>query len=214
MGLNIAGKVKEKHVIISCAVALILLMDASGSVTDHHMRQQTDATSNALVSEQITNIVERMPGGIAVQAIAFGQWPDVMVPWMMVRNRNEAATFAQQLRAYQRVFAIQHSTHLGRALDHAINEFDSAPCEPDERVIDVSTDGEADPGPVQAARDRAEQLWIKINAIGIGRPELLSRFLYQNVVTSTGFHITVNSWSDFERAMRRKLALEISQAVP
>jgi hypothetical protein len=201
-------------VITSCAMALILLMDASGSITDIHMREQTIATSRALVSEQITNIVDRMPGGIAVKAIAFGPWPEVMVPWMMVRNSQEASQFAQQLRAYQRDDQIQNGTLLGRALNYAIDQFDTAPCEPDEQVIDVSTDGESEPSAVQAARERAEQLWIKINAIGIGRPELLNSFLYQNVVTSNGFHITVDSWSDFERAMRRKLALEIAQALP
>jgi hypothetical protein len=85
------------------------------------------------------------------------------------------------------------------------------PCEPDEMVIDVSTDGEADPIPVQEARDRAEESLIRINAIGIGRPELLSLFLYQNVITSDGFYMTVESWQDFERAIRRKISLEIAQ---
>ena len=97
-------------------------------------------------------------------------------------------------------------------MNFAIDQFEGAPCEPDEMVIDISTDGEADPGPVQEARNRAEELLVRINAIGIGRPELLSSFLYQNVITSSGFHMTVESWRDFERAIRRKIALEIAQA--
>ena len=51
---------------------------------------------------------------------------------------------------------------------------------------------------------------IRINAIGIGRPELLSSFVYQSVITPDGFHIIVESWQDFERAIRRKIALEIA----
>lgn len=195
----------------ACAVALILLMDVSGSITDQHMRQQQDATAGALVSQQITDIIARLPGGLAVKAISFGPWPDVMTPWTIIQTPDQASDFALRLRQYQRDDAIQNGTFLGRAINFAIDQFEHAPCEPDEMIIDVSTDGESEPDPVQQARDRAEESWIRINAIGIGRPELLSSFLYQNVVTSNGFHITVDSWRDFERAIRRKIALEIAQ---
>jgi Ca-activated chloride channel homolog len=197
--------------LLSCAVALVLLMDVSGSLTDQHMRQQQDATARALTSERITDIIQTLPGGLAVKAIAFGPWPDVITPWTIIQTPEQASNFALQLRQYQRDDTIQNGTYLGRAMNFAIDQFDSAPCEPDEMVIDISTDGEADPGPVQEARDRAEELLVRINAIGIGRPELLSSFLYQNVITSTGFHMTVESWHDFERAIRRKIALEIAQ---
>jgi hypothetical protein len=196
--------------ITTCAVALVLLMDASGSLTDQHVRQQQDATARALVSQQITDIISTLPGGLAVKAIAFGPWPDTVTPWTIIRTPEQASEFALRLRQYQRDDAIQTGTYLGRAMNFAIDQFESTPCEPDEMVIDISTDGEADPEPVQEARDRAEESLIRINAIGIGRPELLSSFLYQSVITSTGFHMTVETWQDFERAIRRKIALEIA----
>jgi hypothetical protein len=193
-----------------CAVALVLLMDASGSITEQHMRQQLNATARAISSEQITNIIERLPGGLAVKAIAFGPWPEQVTPWTIIQSPDQASEFALRLRQYQRDDEIQNGTYLGRAMNFAIDQFETVPCQPDEMVIDISTDGEADPGPVQEARDRAEESLIRINAIGIGRPELLSSFLYQSVITSSGFHMTVESWQDFERAIRRKISLEIA----
>jgi hypothetical protein len=198
--------------ITACAVALVLLMDASGSIRDEDMRQQQEATARALLSPQIMQIVERLPGGLAVQATAFGPWPEEIVPWTIIRNGQDATEFVRRLREYQRDDGIQNGTYLGRALNFAIDQFANVPCEPDERVIDVSTDGEAPPQAVQEARDRAATEWIRVNAVGIGRPELLSSFLYQNVVTPNGFHMTVNNWSDFERAIRRKIALEIASS--
>jgi hypothetical protein len=197
---------------LSCAVALVLLMDVSGSITDRDMRLQLDATARALVSEQVTNIIQRLPGGLAVKAIAFGPWPDRITQWTVIQTPEQASDFALRLRRYQRDDEIQNGTYLGRAMNFAIDQFDQVPCEPDEMVIDISTDGEADPEPVQQARDRAEEALIRINAIGIGRPELLSSFLYQSVITSSGFHIAVESWQDFERAIRRKISLEIAIA--
>jgi hypothetical protein len=196
---------------LACAVALVLLMDASGSITDRDMRLQLDATARALVSEEVTNIIQRLHGGLAVRAIAFGPWPERITPWVIIQTPQQASDFALRLRQYQRDDAIQNGTYLGRALEFAIDQFEQTPCQPDEMVIDVSTDGEADPIPVQEARDRAEESLIRINAIGIGRPELLSLFLYQNVITSDGFYMTVESWQDFERAIRRKISLEIAQ---
>lgn len=193
-----------------CAVALVLLMDVSGSITDRDMRLQLDATARALVSEQITNIIERLPGGLAVKAIAFGPWPEQVTPWTIIQTSHQASEFALRLRQYQRDDEIQNGTYLGRAMNFAIDQFETVPCQPDEMVIDISTDGEADPEPVQQARNRAEEALIRINAIGIGRPELLSSFLYQSVITSNGFHIAVDTWQDFERAIRRKISLEIA----
>jgi hypothetical protein len=196
---------------LACAVALVLLMDASGSITDRDMRLQLDATARALVSEQITGIIQRLPGGLAVKAIAFGPWPEVITPWSVIQTPEQASDFALRLRQYQRDDGILNGTYLGRAINFAVDQFEQVPCEPDEMVIDISTDGEADPVPVQEARDRAEESLIRINAIGIGRPELLSSFLYQSVITPNGFHIAVESWQDFERAIRRKISLEIAQ---
>lgn len=196
---------------LTCAVALILLMDASGSISDQHMRQQQDATARAFVSQQVTDIIARLPGGLAIKAIAFGPWADIIIPWTIILTSEQASNFAIQLRQYRRDDEIQNGTYLGRAINFAIDQFEHAPCKPDEMVIDVSTDGESNLAHVQRARDRAEDSMIRINAIGIGRPELLSLFLYQNVVTTNGFHIAVETWQDFERAIRRKIALEIAQ---
>jgi hypothetical protein len=71
---------------LACAVALVLLMDVSGSITDRDMRLQLDATARALVSEEVTNIIQRLHGGLAVKAIAFGPWPESNTPWVIIQT--------------------------------------------------------------------------------------------------------------------------------
>jgi hypothetical protein len=198
----------------ACALALVLLFDVSGSISDSEMRTQRDGTADALVSEDIVNIVEATPDGIALQATAFGPWPEAVVPWVHARSREDLVVFADQLRGYERDDEIQNGTYTGRAIRFAANQFQEMPCVADQHIIDVTTDGETELSALVSARDDAEAVGITINAIAIGEGSYLVEYLRENLVTSFGFVMPARDASIFRRAIRRKIAMELAVNLP
>lgn len=194
----------------ACAVALVLLFDVSASITEPQMQLQQQATAQALVSEDIVRIVERTPDGVALQAAAFGSWPEAISPWVHVRNREDLGVVARYIVEYQRGDDISMNTMTGRAVRFAANQFQSLPCVADEHVIDVSTDGETATPPMREARDEAEALGIRINAISMVGGFQLTEYLRENLITQNGFIIEGYNAAAFQRAIRRKLALELA----
>lgn len=193
----------------ACAVALVLLLDASGSVTNEDWRMQVQGTADGIADDAVTRIIERQ-GAVAMTAIAFSDLTVPMVPWRVLRTAGEARGFAQALREAPR--ALYGGTRIGEAIDDAVVALDAAPCAAEQEVIDVASDGDADPVPTMRARDAAAARGVRVNAIGIGRlpggnP---ADWLRDNAVTMGGFSIDVGDWSDFSRAMRRKLQMELA----
>jgi Ca-activated chloride channel homolog len=194
----------------ACAVALVLLMDASGSISDGQMRMQRNATADALVTEDTVRIVENTPDGVALYAAAFGPWPEEVVSWVHARNRNDLEFFANQLRRYERDDAIQNGTYTGRAIRFAADQFQNLPCIADEHIIDVTTDGETEGEPLRAARDDANAAGITINAIAMRGGNDLADWLRENLITPNGFVMPARDEDTFNRAIRRKIIMELS----
>jgi len=193
----------------ACAIALVLLLDASGSVTAEDWRMQVQGTADGIADEAVTRIIERQ-GAVAMTAIAFSDHTVPMVPWRIVTSAAQAGDFASALREAPR--ALYGGTRIGEAIEDAVLALDAAPCEAEQEVIDVASDGDADPAPAIRARDAAAARGVRVNAIGIGRlpggnP---ADWLRDNAVTMGGFSLDVRDWSDFARAMRRKLQMELA----
>ena len=193
----------------ACAVALVLLLDASGSVTADDWRMQVQGTADGIADEAVTRIIERQ-GAVAMTAIAFSDLTVPMVPWRIVTSAAEAQGFAQSLREAPR--ALYGGTRIGEAIEDAVLALDQAPCEAEQEVIDVASDGDADPVPTMRARDAAAARGVRVNAIGIGRLPggTPADWLRDNAVTMGGFSLDVRDWQDFARAMRRKLQMELA----
>jgi len=193
----------------SCAVALVLLLDASLSMSVQDFQSQTEGTASAFEDSAIVQIIQSNPGGIAVSAFTFEQTTNLEIPWVVVRNENDASLFASRVRAIPHRFG--PDTQIGPAINRATEYLSEVPCEPDEQVIDVSTDGETYAAPVAAARDAAQASGVKINAIGVSqRRSDLYEFLFTNVRTFNGFVIAVDNWEQFVNAIRRKISMEIA----
>jgi len=224
---------------IACAVALVLLLDASGSVSSEDWRMQADGTAEAIADDAVVRIIERQ-GSVAMTAIAFSDITRPLVPWRIVSGAAEAHAFAQALREAPRV--LYGGTRIGEAITDALAAFDEAPCQAEQEVVDISSDGDADPGPTARARDAAAERGVRVNAIGIGRhpggngsgggaaldvpgggaavnapggaavnaPGTPADWLRENAITVGGFALSANDWGDFARAMRRKLAMELA----
>ena len=224
---------------IACAVALVLLLDASGSVSSEDWRMQADGTAEAIADDAVVRIIERQ-GSVAMTAIAFSDITRPLVPWRIVSGAAEAHAFAQALREAPRV--LYGGTRIGEAITDALAAFDEAPCQAEQEVVDISSDGDADPGPTARARDAAAERGVRVNAIGNGRhpggngagggaaldvpgggaavnapggaavnaPGTPADWLRENAITVGGFALSANDWGDFARAMRRKLAMELA----
>lgn len=195
---------------LSCAVALVLLLDISASVSDAEWVKQRDGTAEAFVHPIIQATVTNMQGGMAVKAIAFGGRTRTLVPWRVVRSPRDLHLFAKDLSETKQNSEV--ATEIGRALDTATKAFDTAPCDSAHKVIDISTDGVASKVPTEEARDRAVEAGIVVNAIGVGPHEETESFLRESVISPTGFAIMAESWDMFALAIRRKITWEIASA--
>ena len=109
----------------ACAVALVLLLDASGSMTAEDWRMQVQGTADGIADEAVTRIIERQ-GAVAMTAIAFSDMTVPMVPWRIVSTAAEAQGFAQSLREAPR--ALYGGTRIGEAITDGVLALDSAPC--------------------------------------------------------------------------------------
>src|SRR5690349_13831856 len=88
----------------ACLVALVLMMDASGSVPDSMFRAQRDGAAAAFEDPALQRGIERS-GGIAVLAGIFDGRPATRVPWQLIRDAAEARRFARDLRRVERAAA-------------------------------------------------------------------------------------------------------------
>lgn len=102
-------------------------------------------------------------------------------------------------------------TDIGQALRVAISTMGTAPCG-DAQVIDLVTDGEAPAAPTERARDEAAERGITINALAVGSADAAA-WLRAHTVTPGGFVVEAAGWGEFAAAMRRKMVLEVAQAV-
>lgn len=188
-----------------CAVALVLLMDASGSVRPDDWTMQMEGHAAAFEAQQITRVIEREP--MAVTAMAFSDSAAPLVPWRVLRTAADAARFAAELRQAERPWS--GGTNIGAAIMAGVEAFNDTPCAAEQRVVDIVTDGEAAELPAQMARDQAELAGVRINALGVGN-DTAAEWLRENAITQGGFAMHAESWADFGRAVLRKVTLEVA----
>lgn len=190
-----------------CALALVLLLDASGSISARDWQLQLDGHAAALESPEVQRIIAR--DGLAVSAWAFADYAQGLAGWTVLRTPDDARALATRLRTSPRLMS--GGTDIGQALRVATGALGVAPCG-DSAVIDLVTDGEAAAAPTEAARDEAARRGVVINALAVGSPDAAA-WLREHAVTPGGFVVQAAGWGEFAAAMRRKMVLEVAQAV-
>jgi hypothetical protein len=194
-----------------CAMALVLLLDGSQSVGEVGWQNQLDFTADALMHEQVANVIDNTPGGIAIKAVGFGQNQRVLLPWTVLRNKKEREKFATELRDSSNSL-VGMMTDIPAALRFSEESFLRLPCATNEKTVDISTDGLVpNIKAVEDVRDLFEMRGIRINAIGFGQAQDLEEFLTNSVRTENGFAVVARSWVDYAVAIRRKIVKEIAQ---
>lgn len=191
------------------AVALVLAMDVSGSVSPESFRLQRDATADALLTPAVRAAAE---SGLALAVTMWGTDQHVALPWRTLRDAADLSAAAQAIRAVPRPEI--GTTDLARALDHAAALFAALDAEPERKVVDLSGDGRhsGHPVDVEASVAYAVAAGIEVNALPIvteTEPDVAEWYRRHVTAPAGGFSIPAD-WSSFARAIRMKLAMEVS----
>jgi hypothetical protein len=197
----------------AAAVALVLAIDVSESVSSERYILQHDGIARAFETPQLNDAIAAAPGGIEVLVL---EWSDpdkiaITVGWTRVANRVAAAAFGASVRATTRT---SHGlTAIGSAMIAAAAAFADMPEAAGRRVIDVSGDGMANFGaPPATVRDQLVRDGITINGLAILAEEpWLADYYSQNVVGGpASFVVVAKNFDSFAEAMLRKLVQEVA----
>jgi len=199
----------------AAAVAVVLAVDVSASVTPESYVLQHDGIARAFENAQLDAAIAAAPGGVEVLVL---EWSDpdkinVTVGWTLVTGKRSAAAFAAAVRATGR--SSRGLTAIGPALAAAAAQLDQAPAPAARRVIDISGDGIADFGPPPAAaRDRIVAAGITINGLAILTEEpWLEDYYRRNVIGGpAAFVLAARDFGSYADAMLRKLMQEVAGA--
>lgn len=201
---------------MNCALALVLLLDVSMSVTEERWIQQRNGHANAFNSEKILEHIER-GNPIVVSVAAFSEDVNTIVDWRILRNREDLISFSQEIIQIQRP-SLGIFTFINRGIRFSLDLLQQElPCTPERLVVDVAADGNDDRTDLlEELRLEAQSIPVQINGLAIARegvPEIINRnlveFFREHVVTVDGFVVRSDGFSDIERAVRRKLEIEI-----
>ena len=159
-------------------------------------------------------------------AVAYVEWAGAherrtLVDWTVIESRAGAEAFAARVAAEP--IRRAYRTSISEALNHAVPMFEANPFKATRRVIDISGDGPNNQGMlVTTARDRAVAAGIVINGLpvmlkraGPGSIDDLDLYYEDCVIGGRGaFVVPVRETSEFKKAIRTKLLLEIAMSVP
>jgi hypothetical protein len=197
----------------------VLAIDVSGSVDDDRFKLQREGISAALESEEVAAAV--LSGINQTIEIAVVEWAEeqrVLVPWTVLRGRDDLEALATRLRSASRSW-LHTMTDPGGGIAAAEHLFAERPLIGLRQIIDVSGDGRQNTGDVATAvaRDAAIAHGITVNGLPIasGEEPGTEEWYRVNVVGGPGaFLVVADSYDAFAAAFRQKLTLEISELTP
>ncbi len=197
---------------LSCALALILLIDVSGSISEDNYELQRKGIAQAFQDKSVQDTIKAQPGGIALSLIEWSSDVKISIPWKILKTKSDIDDFATNILNAPR--ATSNLTALGHALNKAIDYMNQAPCKPDIKIIDISGDGPSnEKEEPDEPRNKAIAQGIIINGlpiITIVYPEIVD-YYRDKVITPNGFLVEATDFEDFAKAIRRKIILEIAK---
>ncbi|MDJ0387207.1 DUF1194 domain-containing protein [Roseomonas sp. E05] len=196
-------------------VALVLAVDASGSISPGEFRLQREGCAEAVTHPAVlAAITGGLVGAIAITLVEWGApgGAETVVPWHRVTDAASAALLAAALREAPR--SRQSWNAIGDAIEHAAALLERVPYEATRRVIDLSGDAPdmRSRRPAPAARDAAVAAGVTINALAIeqANPGLSERYAAEVIGGPGAFVMEAGGRPDFARALRAKLVREIA----
>ena len=199
----------------SVDVALVLAVDASGSVNEARFELQKQGYAAAFRNPQVLRAIRS--GSTRAIAVTMMQWTGYtlqvqVIPWTLIKDEASANAFADAIaKAPRQLFS--GGTSLSGAIDHGVALLAKSEFVGLKRVIDISGDGSNNSGRrVTEARDEAVRAGIVINGLPILSLEpFLDRYYFDNVIGGPGsFVIATASYETFADAILKKLIIEIA----
>ncbi len=197
------------------ALALVLAVDASGSVSNDRFELQKQGYAAAFRHRQVLNSIR----SLTTQSIAVTmmQWTGPQlhaqtVDWTLVKDEASVNTLADAIEASDRQL-FGGGTSISGAIDYSRILVAASPFLGIRRVIDISGDGANNRGrSVTLARDEAVRDGISINGLPILALEPdLDRYYYENVIGGPGaFMIPARNYDTFADAILKKLITEVA----
>jgi hypothetical protein len=205
-------------------VALVLAVDISNSMDPEEQTLQREGFVAAFRSPIVHDAIRK--GALGRVAVTYLEWAgtvtqQVVVPWAVIENSDDALQFADRLAASPIRRAPR--TSISAAIDFAVLLLEASGVDAMRRVIDISGDGANNQGrPATNARNDALERGIVIN----GLPIMLKRGGYWDidhldlyyrdcVIGGPGaFMIPVREREQFVEAVKTKLIREISEMAP
>jgi hypothetical protein len=172
------------------ALALVLAVDASGSVSNDRLELQKQGYAAAFRNRQVLNSIR----SLTTQSIAvtMTQWtgPELhvqTVDWTLAKDQASANALADAIEASKRQL-FGGGTSISGAIDYSRILLATGPFLGIRPVIDISGDGANNRGrAVTLARDEAVRDGININGLPILALEPdLDRYYYDNVIGGAG----------------------------
>ncbi len=195
-------------------MALVLTLDASGSISHDRLHLQLEGHARAIESDRFVAAVEG--GVIGRSAITFFAWTgsdrqSLAVRWMVIDSTLSAHAFGRSLR--RTTIPIPGYTSISGAIDHGVRLLDNSGFEATHRVIDICGNGVNNDGRlVTDARDDAVAQGITINGLAIldAMPHLDTYFAEQVIGGSLAFVTIARDMESFSAAVLRKLVQEVA----
>ena len=197
---------------LACAVALILLVDISGSVNKTNYELQKQGIAAAFKDSQVQKTIEAQPGGVALSLHEWSVNSKVVISWTILKTRTDMEDLASRILKLD--YSSGLTTGMGNAIVKGVDYFESSPCEPERKIIDVSGDGPSNEGiSIDEAKDKAIANLVTINGMPIVTPvePTIVEYYTEKVVTPDGFVLVADGYEDFTRAIKRKLIMEIAK---
>ena len=196
-------------------VALVLAVDVSGSVTEERFKLQREGIARALESDTLAAaVIGGVHQAIEIAVVEWAEEQEVVVPWTIVRCREDLAGLAGALRRTERSW-VHTMTDPAGGIIAAKMLLGSAPLAANRRVIDVSGDGAQNTGKVRAAeaRDRAIADAVTINGLPItsgDEPNVEDWYRINVVGGQDAFLVVANGFDAFAEAIQQKLVREVA----
>lgn len=203
---------------------LVLLADASGSISEEEIRFQRQGYAQALMDPRVLAAIgDTAYGAIAVTYVEWAANTAVVVDWTRIDGPESARAFADALIAPPRQAYGRNA--IGAALLDGKRLIEQNAFDGWRKVIDFSGDSPNNySGPsIQSARDEVVAAGITINGLPIlcrfcdtpaRFPDLAAIYEEQIIGGLGAFVVTATSEKDLAESIRRKLILEISGELP
>ncbi len=212
---------------VAVDLELVFAVDVSGSVDGHEARLQREGYVAALRSPELVKAIET--GIVGRIAVTYVEWAGLnhqvtIIDWAVIQDKASAGRFADALAAAP--VNAGPWTSISGLINFALPLFERNNVQGTRRVIDISGDGPNNSGPlVTFARDAAVKRGVVVNGLPIvndrlqisGRRQIPNLDLYYAgcVIGGPGaFLVVAEDFSDFARAILRKLIFEIAGVVP